>query len=116
MKEKYLLIGIVSLVIAFVLSTIYRPFIYTNNSNDFGFADVIGSFFSVFTFCFITWGLKEYSNKEKNRHILLATLVYAFLWEFVGYLGIYGTFDVKDIFAGIISGVIAYLVKLIIEK
>ncbi len=115
-KDKYLLFGIISFFIAIILSSFYRPFVYSNNINDFGFADVIGSFFSVFTFCFVIWGIKDYTKREKNIHILLVTLTYSILWEFFGYIGIYGTFDIKDVFAGIISGVIAYFFKNIIEN
>ena len=80
-KNIYLLIGIILLILSLSLSFFYRPFIYNNNINDYGFADTIGSLFSVIVFCTIVWGLKEYSNKEKNKQIVLATITYAFLWE-----------------------------------
>ncbi len=47
--------GIILLITALLLSWFYRPFIYQNNINDFGFADVIGSLFSVITACFVFW-------------------------------------------------------------
>ena len=99
-----------------ILDPFYRPFIYNNNINDYGFADTIGSLFSVIVFCTIVWGLKEYSNKEKNKQIVLATITYAFLWELMGYFHIYGTFDKKDIIAGILSGIITFFVKIIMER
>lgn len=116
MKKKYLIIGIFSIIIALILTTFYRPFIYNNKINDGGFADVIGSLFSVFTFCTLVWSLKDYSDREKNIHILLAIIIYGPVWEFFGYFKIYGTFDIKDVFAAIISGVIAYLLKLLLKN
>ena len=120
MKENntYLKIGSVALLIALLLSIFYRPFIYRNNIYDYYFSDVIGSLFSVFTFCFLFWGFqkKKYSSKEKTIHILIATIIYAFIWEFMGFINVYGTFDTNDIYAGVLSGIITFLAKTIITR
>jgi len=115
-KNTYLTISIFILISGFILSTIYRPYIYRNNIFDFGFADVIGSLVSVIGFCTFVWSQKDYTNKIKNKHIVLATFIYAILWELAGFFNIYGTFDVKDIIAGFLSGLITYLLKVIVEK
>jgi len=115
-KKIYLSIGIIFSALGLILSVYYRPYIYNNNINDFGLADTIGSLVSVIAFCTIIWGLKDYSDKEKNIQIILATFIYAVFWEFFGYLNIYGTFDKKDIIAGLISGIITFLIKTIIEN
>ena len=116
-KQKvYLRIGIITISISLLLSFLYRPYIYKHEINDFGFADIIGSLFSVIAFCCIVWSLKNYTNKEKNQHIIIATIIYALLWELFGVFKVYGVFDWKDIVAGLISGSITLLIKNIIER
>lgn len=115
-RKIYLKISISFALIGILLSLIYRPIIYKNNIFDYGFADVIGSLVSVISFCTFVWYHKEYSNKIKNSHILIATFIYGFFWEFLGYLKLYGTFDPKDIIAAIISGIFTYFIKTYIEN
>ncbi len=115
-RKIYLYSSLTIVVVGLLLSWFYRPYIYTNKINDFGFADTIGSLVSVIGFCFFFWSFREYSNKEKNKHIVIATLIYSFGWEFFGFLGIYGTFDKKDIVAALFSGVITFITKEIIER
>lgn len=116
MNKTYFISSIVIVFSGLLLSVIYRPYIYSNNINDFGFADAIGSLIAVIAFCFFVWGFKEYSNKEKNKQIIIATLIYSFGWELFGYLGIYGTYDKNDIVAALISGLITFLLKEIIDR
>jgi len=115
-KRIYLSISITVIVIGLILTKFYRPFINNSNINDFGFADTIGSLVSVVGFCFFIWSTKDYSNSEKNKHLILATILYSLVWEFFGYLKIYGTFDYKDIIAGLISGILTFMIKELIEK
>jgi len=112
----YITISISVITIGLILTFFYRPFIIERNINDFGLADTIGSLVSVIGFCFFIWGFKDYSNIEKNKQIIIATFIYAFIWELVGLLKIYGTYDFKDIIAGVISGIITYLLKELIEN
>lgn len=117
MKQKlYFNIGIMTIIFGLILSIFYRPFVYNHKIIDFGFADTIGSFVSVIGFCCIIWAFKDFSNKEKNLQIIFATFIYSVVWESFGYFGIYGTFDWKDIIAGIISGVLTFIVKTIIDN
>ena len=115
-RNKYLSISVSIIISGFLLTIFYRPIINERNINDFGFADTIGSLVSVIGFCFFIWGFKDYSNIEKNKQILIVTLIYAFIWEIFGLLKIYGTFDIKDMIAGVISGIITYFVKELIEN
>lgn len=99
-----------------LLSLFYRPYIYKNNIFDYGFADVIGSLVSVIGFCTFVWYYQEYSDKAKNNHIILATIVYGILWEALGYFNLYGTFDKKDVVAVMISGIVTYFTKTYVEN
>lgn len=120
MKNKsqhyYFALAFVVLILSQLLTFFYRPYVYSNNINDFGFADTIGSLVSVIAICCLFWSFKSYSNKQKNQHILLAVLIYGVVWEPMGLLGIYGTFDWKDIIATFISGGITFLLKEFIER
>lgn len=116
-KQKiYLVSSFIVVVTGQLLTHLYRPYIYSNKINDFGFADTIGSLASVLGFCFFVWGFKNYPNKEKNRQIIIATLLYTIIWEPLGLIGLHGTFDWKDIVAGFISGILTYLLKELIER
>lgn len=86
-------------MLGLLLSVTYRPYVYKNNINDFGFADVIDSLVSIIAFCTFFWSQGEYSNKIKNLHIVLAVIIYGIIWESLGYFGLYGTFDGNTIMA-----------------
>lgn len=116
-KQKiYLTTALVVLAAAQLLTHLYRPYIYQNKINDFGFADTIGSLVCVLAICFVFWGIKEYSQKEKNKQIVAATVLYSVIWESLGLPGIHGTFDWKDIAAVFISGLLTYFLKERIEQ
>lgn len=115
-QKVYLSFAILFSISGLILSLIYRPYVYEHNINDFGFADTIGSLVSVIAFCSLVWAFKPISNKEKNKHILYCILVYGFFWESLGLVGIYGTFDWKDICAVIISGIITFALKSIVDN
>jgi len=115
-KQKfYLILAFIVLASSQILTHFYRPYIYSNKINDYGFADTIGSLVCVLGICFLFWGVKSFSNKEKNKHIILATIIYSVIWEPLGLIGLHGTFDWKDIVAVFISGALTYLLKEIIE-
>lgn len=115
-QKTYLAISILVFVAGQLLTHFYRPYIYRNNISDFGFADTIGSLASVIGSCFFFWGFKFYSNKEKNKQIIISMIVYSIIWETMGLIGLHGTFDLKDIVAVFISGILTFYSKEFIEK
>ena len=115
-KKLYLSISIIIGLLGIILSVYYRPIVYQNNWNDFGFADTIGSLISVMVFCFFIWGFKEYPTQKKVWQIVIVTFIYAVLWELAGLWGLYGTFDIKDMIAAIVSGILTFLCMIIIER
>ena len=115
-QKIYLTVLISAIITGQILTLTYRPFIYSNNIFDFGLADTIGSLVSVVGLCFFFWTFKTYSNKEKNKHIIIAVLSYSLIWEPLGLIGLHGTFDWKDIIATFISGLLTFLLKEIIDK
>ena len=115
-KQKiYLILSVITVITGQILTAFYRPYIYNNKIFDFGFADTIGSLVSVIAFCLFMWGFKIYTDKEKNIQILITVFIYAIFWEFLGFFRLYGTFDWKDIVATIISGILTFFIKEIIE-
>lgn len=48
--------------------------------------------------------------------ITITTIIYSFFWELLGFLDLHGTFDWKDIWAGIISGLLTYILKELLDK
>jgi hypothetical protein len=116
-KQKfYLILAFIVLASSQLLTHFYRPYIYSNQINDYGFADTIGSLVCVLGICSLFWGVKSYSSRDKNKHIILATIIYSFIWEPLGLIGLHGTFDWKDIIAVFISGISTYFLKEIIER
>ncbi|WP_439185938.1 hypothetical protein, partial [Carboxylicivirga taeanensis] len=115
-QKIYLVTAISAVLTGLLLSHFYRPYVYLNQVNDYGFADTIGSLVSVIGFCFFAWSFKNYQDTQKNKHIIIATIIYGFVWESMGLIGIHGTFDWKDIVGAIVSGVIAFLIKELIKR
>jgi hypothetical protein len=105
MKLKFIISGILIVVIGLVLSHIYRPYVYENHINDFHLADVIGSIVCVPAAVLFFYGIdNRYSIKQ---YTIKGTIVYI-AYEFLGLFHIYGTFDVYDIIAIIISSLLFY--------
>lgn len=115
LQRIYFAISLIAVATGLLLSFFYRPYAYLNKLNDFGLADTIGSLVSVVGFCFLYWSLKTVTNKVKNIHILLAIFIYAVVWELFGILGLMGTFDWRDMVAALISGVITFILKEIVN-
>jgi hypothetical protein len=115
-QKIYLTISIISVITGQLLTLTYRPYIYSNHLFDFGIADTIGSLVAVNGLCFFFWTFKTYPNKEKNKHIIVAVVIYSLIWEPMGLIGLHGTFDWKDIIASFISGFLTFCLKELIDK
>ncbi|TRX60407.1 hypothetical protein FNN09_20670 [Carboxylicivirga sp. M1479] len=115
-QKIYLTTSICVVLTGLILSTFYRPYVYANQISDFGLADTIGSLVSVVGFCFFVWTFKNYTDSQKNKQIIIVTIVYGFVWELFGLIGIHGTFDWKDIVGAVISGIFTFLIKELIKR
>lgn len=115
-KSKYKIIFIVSLLLSFILSFLPKLFEISQQYIEYFYLGSIGSFFSVVVFCSFIWSFKDFNSKEKNHQIIVITIIYACVWEFIGWVGIYGTFDIKDMIAGVIGGIITFFIKDIVEN
>ncbi len=65
-QRLYLFISIVVVSSGLLLSGIYRPYIYSNDINDYSFADTIGSLVSVIGFCSFLWSFNDINDNKKK--------------------------------------------------
>ncbi|HMR81744.1 MAG TPA: hypothetical protein PKE30_01380 [Niabella sp.] len=108
-ETKYLWIIIALLsIIAIVLKSIYRQYIYSNRINDYGIADASPNFFAGLIIVFLYFTL--YQKSTLKRHTMFAIV------GLVGYELIQGSifknnfFDYKDILASILGALTGYLI------
>ena len=94
---------------------VYRPFIYENNINDFGFADSIGNSGGILVQIF--FGLTFFNSPFKKgfRLITLFVIGYIFYEILQPYLP-KGVFDWKDIYGTLIGGLLGLMLYIIINK
>jgi glycopeptide antibiotics resistance protein len=107
-KKLYcVIIGLSIAALALFLSKTYRPYIYSHAINDFYLADTMGNIFAIPFALFFSSGICKKRIKIAWS-IPVVVLVYI-LFEFMSLIGLHGIFDVHDIIATIISGIITYI-------
>lgn len=101
-----------------MINVIYRPYIYINNINDFGLADIGNNIFFIPGVYFMLNYIKKKPFfglvKDIYFHLLILLII-----EFLSKnLKIIGTYDIKDVFALVLGAIITHIMvnKLIINK
>ncbi len=94
---------------------IYRPFIYSNNINDYGIADSIGNLGGIIVQIYFSLTIFNSPPQKVFRVIVFLVIGYIFYEIVQPYLP-YGVFDWKDIYGTLIGGLIALLFFLILNK
>lgn len=117
--DKYRIIYFILFIASFVLTEIgryvYRPFIYSQNINDFGIADSIGNSGGILVQIFFALTILNSSTKKGLR--LITFFVFGYIaYEIIQPLLPRGTFDWLDIYGTIIGGVLAIVIFLILRK
>lgn len=113
MERKNIIFGIVgfiSVVFGFIAKGFYRPYVSTNEINDFGFADCVPSLFYVIGFSLL---LLMKPNKYGWLVIVVVTL------GSLAYEGMQSSnrsLDINDIIASLIGGIVSILIWLTIER
>jgi len=112
----YLVMFLISFVIAEIGREIYRPYIYENNIDDFGFADTIGNTFGTIAIIFFIFAIVMQKNFRKEIYFIPALVASLILYEiYQGFIpGYY--FDWKDVIATIIAGIISYLIFRLVNR
>lgn len=118
MRLKYSIVYfIILLIINYVLSSIYRPFIYSNNINDYGLADVGNNiiFIPGVYFMILLFRKKPFLGFYKDIYFHVLFLVIVEISS--KYINGIGTFDYKDIVGLLLGGLLTILiVKLHLKK
>ncbi len=98
-RKKATALLVILFIYNFIVNSYYRPFIYKNNINDFGFADVGNNFIFIpsIYLLFFLFRNKFFFSKYKDIifHLLFLSFI-EFLSAFIPHLG---TYDFKDICA-----------------
>lgn len=104
-RKIAILLSIFFVLLGWVLSWTYRPYIYSNNIFDYHFADTIGNWVAVPAISLFFYGVKH--KYSYVRYILFA-VIFCLLYELLGLLAIHGTFDFYDMIANCISGALTF--------
>ena len=107
-KSKLIIVITTLIILSVFLIVPYRNYIYTNNIEDFGLADVGYNIFVIPLMTFISWiGKKEISTRIRTNILKFSFITIGF--ELLSYYYPYfGTFDIKDILALIFSTLLAH--------
>ena len=110
-KRLYFIIGFLSVILGFLGKIIYRPFIYSNNIADLGFANSLPSLFYVFGFSFLL-----FINQFVKAYIIIIIVTLAsILFELYQFWRT-DNFDLSDVVFSILGGVLAIFLYLILKK
>jgi len=91
-----------------VLGSAYRGYIYKNNINDYGLADMHTNIGSVITASFLFMGYMQYKEYKDELKVILAVVFGFIIYELIQITPLIGVFDWKDILGTIIGGGITY--------
>jgi len=118
MKSTYNIIYfILFLVINYVLSSVYRPFIYTNKLNDYGLADVGNNIIFVPGVYFMVLILRKKPFFGFYKDVYFHTFFLIIIEILSKYINGIGTFDYKDIVGLLLGGIMTiYIVRKHIPK
>ena len=105
----------ISFALFFALTEIgrtkYRPYIYENGINDFGFADVIGNLLGTIVIVFFLLGVYHATPKQGMRIVPFVT-VGVTIYELLQPVLPRGVLDWKDVVSTIVAGLISMLILL----
>ncbi len=111
----YFLIAVLFFFLTEIGRNIYRPFIYSNNIDDYGIADSIGNSGGKIVQIFFMLAILN-SPRKKVFHVIGFIVIGYILYEILQPFLPRGVFDWKDIYGTLIGGVISLIVLLLIKK
>ena len=111
----YFLIAVLFFFLTEIGRNIYRPFIYSNNIDDYGIADSIGNSGGIIVQIFFMLAILN-SPRKKVFHVIGFIVIGYILYEILQPYLPRGVFDWKDIYGTLIGGVISLLILLFIKK
>jgi hypothetical protein len=94
---------------------IYRPFVYQNGINDFGFADVIGNLLGTVAAIFFCLGL-NHANRVQSIRITAFVTVGITIYELLQPVLPRGVLDWKDVVSTPTAGLFSLMLVLVIGR
>ena len=113
-RVVYLVIAVLFFFLTEIGRNIYRPYIYTNNIDDYGIADSIGNSGGIIVQIFFMLAILNSPRKKVLRvigFIVIGYIVYEILQPYLPR----GVFDWKDIYGTLIGGVISLFILIFIK-
>ena len=111
----YFVMAVIFFFLTEIGRKIYRPFIYSNNIDDYGIADSIGNSGGIIVQIFFMLAVLNSQGKKIFRVIGFIVIGYI-LYEILQPYFPRGVFDWKDIYGTLIGGLISLFVLIIIKK
>jgi hypothetical protein len=114
LRVIYFGIAVLFFFITEIGRNIYRPFIYSNNINDYGIADSIGNSGGIIVQIFFMLAILN-SPKRKVFRVIGFIVIGYILYEILQPYLPRGVFDLKDIYGTLIGGVISLFILIFIK-
>ena len=115
LRLVYLGIAVLFFFLTEIGRNIYRPFIYSNNIDDYGIADSIGNSGGIIVQIFFMLAILNSPIKKVFRvigFIVIGYILYEILQPYLPR----GVFDWKDIYGTLIGGVISLFILFFVKK
>ena len=115
LRVIYFVIAVLFFFLTEIGRNIYRPYIYSNNIDDYGIADSIGNSGGIIVQIFFMLAILNSPRKKVFRvigFIVIGYILYEILQPYLPR----GVFDWKDIYGTIIGGVISLFILFFIKK
>ena len=112
-RAAYFILFVTFFFVTEIGRELYRPFIYRNGYNDFGFADVIGNLLGTVAIIFFLLTAYHATKRQSIRVISFVT-VGIMAYELVQPTLPKGVFDWKDVVSTPIAGLISLMMVMIL--
>ncbi len=115
-KRTYFIISMIAFILGEVGRNLYRPYVYQNNIDDFGFADSIGNSLGTIAIVFLVLSLAMREGFRKEPYFIVFLVGWILLYESAQGLipGYY--FDWKDVEATVVAGALSYLIYMLVKR
>jgi len=94
---------------------IYRPYVYQNGINDFGFADVIGNLLGTVAIIFFALGV-NHANRVQSIRVIVFVTVGVTIYELLQAVLPKGILDWKDVISTPVAGLFSLMLVLVIWR
>jgi VanZ family protein len=114
-RIMYLVIAVIAYLFTEAGRMLYRPYIYSNQINDFGFADTVANLGGIIFLIFLLLAILNLQG-NKAFYVIGLMIIGYILYEVLQPYMPKRVFDWKDIFASFIGATIALIIVLAKEK